>query len=134
MPRPVVLAFVLAAASPVLSDAAIARAFVPPKHPVIAPEKPAAPTWAGRWQTSYGVLVTTVSGDRVTGSYAYGAPPVHGRIVGTAEGITLRFEWIEPSSGGHGRFELADDAASFTGTWGAGDSSSDGGAWNGSRD
>jgi hypothetical protein len=78
------------------------------------------------------VAITTVlkrNGDRVTGEYYYGAG--RGTLVGIIDGGVLVFEWKEASEHGHGFFRPNPDGTSFSGSWGIGDSVSDGGSWTG---
>jgi len=80
------------------------------------------------------VAISTVlkrQGDRVNGEYYYGAG--RGTLVGIVDRGTLVFDWNEASEHGHGVFQLDASGDSFSGTWGFGDSSSDGGNWTGQR-
>ena len=77
-------------------------------------------------------------GARVYGSYAY---DLNGRLVrgtfeGDAQGADLLVVWTdEPGGSGSGRahFTMAPDGRSFRGTWGRGQSETDGGEWSGAR-
>jgi hypothetical protein len=68
-------------------------------------------------------------GNRVSGEYFYGAG--RGTLVGIVDKSFLVFEWKEASEHGHGVFRAAPDGRGFTGSWGSGDSDSDGGSWTG---
>ncbi len=86
--------------------------------------EPAAPSgpalqWANRWDTTYGEMVLSFSGDRVTGEYESD----DGRIEGTVSGRLMTGIWAEepsyapPNDAGQFEFTLAEDGRSFTGRW-----------------
>jgi hypothetical protein len=78
------------------------------------------------------VAISTIlkrNGDRVTGEYYYGAG--RGTLIGIIDGGVLVFEWKEASEHGHGVFRPDPDGTSFSGSWGVGDSVSNGGSWTG---
>lgn len=86
---------------------------------------------SGSWDTNYGVITFSQTGNVVTGSYTGNDP---GKLTGTLSGMTLYFKWIgENGAHGKGVFVFADDGGSFEGSWGYNDSDNDGGEWNGSR-
>lgn len=100
-----------------------------------APNVPGIVT--GRWGTSWGSevcdLVLTQDGTQVTGRYTTtGAPP--GTVQGTLNAGVLTGTWSD-EGGGQGGFALTftPDTQRFTGTWGSGASSTDGGSWTGAR-
>jgi peptidase M48-like protein len=78
------------------------------------------------------VAITTnlrSQGDRVTGEYFYGAG--RGTLVGIVDKGTLYFEWTEASEHGKGALRADPDGKGFSGSWGMGDSATDGGSWTG---
>jgi len=71
-------------------------------------------------------------GDQVSGEYTFGLGV--GTIVrGNVSGTALEFEWRWAGQGGRGRFVSRDNGASFTGTWGYGNSADNAGTWNARR-
>lgn len=90
-------------------------------------------TFAGQWETTFGVLTIRLEGNRVSGSYTYNSN--NGDITGWASGNSLEGEWVEVSSGGTGRgtmrFVLSSDGQGFTGFWRQPASGNREGAWNG---
>jgi len=101
-----------------------------------------APNFTGTWKTNWGtelIIELTQNGDRVKGKYTYteSGVEVKGRIFGKLVGSTLSFRWREKIGerrrGGRGKFTLSGDGNSFTGSWGNGNSDSNGGSWNGER-
>ncbi|HEY1554286.1 MAG TPA: hypothetical protein VGF94_05595 [Kofleriaceae bacterium] len=77
-------------------------------------------TYTGTW----GVTTLQQDGTHVTGTYAYH----DGKLDGTLVDHTLTFEWTEDDGTGRGVFAVANDGNLY-GTWGAGDSASNGGSW-----
>ena len=69
--------------------------------------------FAGKWDTTYGVLTMTVDGKKVKGSYYDGSASLEG----TVEKGRLTFKWVETTGKGDGEFELSADGKSFTGKW-----------------
>lgn len=91
----------------------------------------AAAGFTGTWNTAWGPVEMRQTGAKVVGTYAGKFP---GRLEGAVEGRTLAFEWIgDNGERGRGAFVLSDDGNSFTGTWGSGASTTNGGPWNGTR-
>ena len=102
----------------------------------------AGPSFAGAWDTvtsgggSYRMLLQQ-SGGQVSGSYE----PSSGTIAGTSiaraadGGSVITFTWTERAgSSGAGRFVLAADGQSFTGSWSASaDPNMISGTWSGTR-
>lgn len=74
----------------------------------------AARGWDGIWETSFGRLRLVAAGTRVNGLYECGGPA---SLEGVANDSALDFDYQEPAVSGSGRFELAEDRASFTGRW-----------------
>jgi len=90
-------------------------------------------SWGTRWGSQVCNLVLTQNGTNVTGTYTTtGAPP--GTVTGTFASNVLTGTWAD-QGGGRGGLVLTftPDSRSFTGTWGSGDSNSNGGGWTGSR-
>lgn len=91
----------------------------------------AAASFTGTWNTAWGPIKMTQTGDQVMGVYGGRFP---GRLFGTVSGNRFEFQWIgDNGEKGRGVFVLAPDGNSFTGTWGSGESASNGGEWNGTR-
>jgi hypothetical protein len=95
--------------------------------------------WNGTWQTSFGRLAMEHQQDgTVIGVYKYvnAGHEVVGALKGPMEGGALKFKWAESEGGagsGRGVFYMNADGNSFTGTWGAGESDTSGGHWDGNR-
>lgn len=80
-----------------------------------APRAEVAHGFAGSWRSTYGALRIRVEGSRASGRYVYGPG---GTVEGVVDGRTLRVAYTEPGGvAGRARFVLADDGASFRGTW-----------------
>jgi hypothetical protein len=110
-----------------------------PPEPIETSNPPAltnaAADWSGQWSSDFGVITFQQQGAQVTASYTYNNG-VQGQISGTVTGNQLEFEWHEGPGGagdGHGLFTMSADGTSFTGSWGKGESRTDGGNWNGKR-
>lgn len=99
-------------------------------------------TFTGTWDTSYGKMTLTQSGNQVNGSYDYkGGSTIEGAIDATSG--MLHFKWQEPTIDGvpgrHGigKFKLSSDGNSFIGDWNYilsdGKSIGNGGGWSGKR-
>jgi hypothetical protein len=107
----------------------------PTPAPTPVPTPAGQTGWGGTWDSPYGKMVITVSGNQVTGAYEHS----HGRFTGTISGNTLRGVWAEepsyrpPEESGDMELTLAADAQSFTGRWRYGSSGSWTDNWNGSR-
>ncbi|MBA3726498.1 MAG: hypothetical protein H0W86_08600 [Armatimonadetes bacterium] len=88
-------------------------------------------TFSGTWNTTYGQMMLTLTGQRVAGTYTSG----DGVIEGTVTGDIMRFRWLERGSGrgGPGAFTLSEDGNSFTGRWGYDDVDQEPGPWTGTR-
>ena len=86
--------------------------------PLVSPAQ-TANRWSGTWETSYGTMTLTQSGNSVDGNYTHD----EGHISGTVSGSVLTGRWDEaptrtgPSDAGPIQFTLAPDGQSFTGTW-----------------
>ena len=113
-------------------------------------QMPPACSWAGTWNTNYGVMSLTQSGSMVEGNYELPDPNaatggiIPGVIQATVENGALNGRWSLPeelTSAGRFVFSMEEDCNSFIGTWGYGDRSSGGqgpfsqhaGYWRGIR-
>ncbi len=91
-------------------------------------------SWTGEWDTNWGKMVLTQSGNRVTGTYTHD----QGRIEGTIHGNTLTGTWSEspayapPNDAGDIEFTMSDDGKSFSGKWRYG-SEGNWGTWEGGK-
>jgi hypothetical protein len=90
-----------------------------------------AQSFSGTWKTAWGPVTLAQVGNKVTGRYA---GRFTGKIEGEHDGSSLRLTWIQ-TNGERGKavFVLSPGGDRFTGTWGSGASSTNGGAWNGTR-
>lgn len=88
-------------------------------------------SFAGRWQTTYGEMILTQKGARVTGSYSTNK----GSIEGTVQGNELRVIWFEENlTSGTAVYRLSDDGMSFSGPWfNNTDPYTQAGVWTGTR-
>jgi predicted nucleic acid-binding Zn ribbon protein len=92
--------------------------------------------WQGKWQTNWGVMTITVSGDRATGTYVHDSGKISGTI--SKDGKTLEGTWSEapsynaPSDAGRAVLTLSADGNSFSGTYWYGKDGA-GGSWSGKR-
>jgi len=75
--------------------------------------------WGGTWNTDWGEMQLSQSGEGVTGTYEYN----NGEIEGSASGNVLTGTWskspsyAEPNDLGSFEFTMSDDQMSFTGNW-----------------
>ena len=75
--------------------------------------------WSGSWDSDWGMMQFTQSGNQVTATYTHGV----GRIRGTVSGNTLTGTWSQspsyqpPDDAGDVVLTMAADGNSFTGTW-----------------
>jgi len=94
-----------------------------------------APTgiWAGTWETTYGTMILSQSGNQVTGSYEHS----NGIIVGTVSGNVLTGTWSEaptytaPDNAGDVVLTISPTGTTFTGSWRYGSSGGWAGSWSG---
>ena len=88
------------------------------------------PTWAGTWDTDFGLMTLGAGG---SGDYVSDfGPNSSGTITGEVDGRVNKGKWKQPNSSGTFRFEMSGNGLSFTGDWqydGGGCGSSCG--WNG---
>lgn len=89
-------------------------------------------SWTGVWETNWGDMTLTQTGDKVSGTYTFD----QGKITGTVSGSTLTGTWSEapsyapPHDAGEVEFIMSEDGKSFTGKWRYG-SEGDWGGWDG---
>jgi hypothetical protein len=112
---------------------------LPPAAGIVAPQQQqTAATFTGRWnaeaQGSPYTFNLTQTGDNVSGAYV-GGDGSQGQITGTLNGNVLRFQWWQADGvRGMGKFTLAGDGSSFTGSYTLGsDPDVAEGSWNGRR-
>jgi hypothetical protein len=80
----------------------------------------------GTYHSNWDDVTLVQDGDRVHGTYVCcGGGTIEGRII---EGRTLRYMWRQPSATGMGVWRISDGR--LDGTWGSGQSDSDGGRWD----
>jgi len=96
--------------------------------------------WEGKWKTNFGILETTVSEHNIKGTYTWDQGKIVGQIA--KHGTDVSATWSEspdykpPKNAGKVTWTLSADHNSFTGTWGYGDSFTNGtrgGTWTGVR-
>ncbi|OQB13027.1 MAG: hypothetical protein BWY15_01991 [Firmicutes bacterium ADurb.Bin193] len=91
-------------------------------------------TWEGQWDSNWGNMVLTQSGNTVTGTYTHDS----GRINAVVSGNKLTGTWSEAPSyspdndAGDIEFVMSADGTTFSGSWGYGSNLS-GGSWTGSK-
>lgn len=73
-------------------------------------------TFAGAWQTTYGLMMLTQKGDTIEGSYGGPAGNI-ASISGKLANGKFTFTYKEPDATGEGWFELGADGKSFSGKW-----------------
>jgi hypothetical protein len=103
----------------------------------ITPTRSSAPSrpstcgdFSGVYQTDYGPLLLTRTGNQVRGSYR-SEQGENSTVAGTVQGRVLNGTWIEPGRRGTFRFELNSDGRSFTGTFKNQGDRNVAGDWNG---
>lgn len=92
--------------------------------------------WSGTWDSDWGPMELSQSGNQVTGTYEHNG----GRITGTLSANTLSGTWSEtptytaPDDAGDFTFTLAADGKSFSGEWWYGSRSGKAdGSWSATR-
>ena len=95
---------------------------------------------SGTWKTNWGNItlsdgLCTPEGMEITGSYI---KENQGTFQGTLTGPVLTGVWSEPEvktgeDSGRFTFFFRNDCCAFTGTWGTGESDTNGGEWSGNR-
>lgn len=86
------------------------------------------PNIAGTWDSTYGEVSLTQTGNRISGQYpCCGGGTLEGRIV---EGAVVKFRWSEPRGAGEGEgiWRIKGDGT-LDGSWGHGQSDNDGSEW-----
>ncbi len=92
----------------------------------------ADPAFAGAWETTYGHMELKLEGTAVRGTYQSPGGAAND-IRGTLDGLKLTFTYTESTGDkGTAEFKLAEDGATFMGTWKVA-KSKQGGAWEGTR-
>lgn len=87
-----------------------------PQAPAPSTQSSAVPaSFAGAWETTYGAMSCTLTGDGVTATYDFDDDP--GRIDGRVDRRKLTFRFQDSDGAGEGWFELADDGQTFSGQW-----------------
>lgn len=87
--------------------------------------------FSGTYQMDNGTMVLVQVGDKVTGTYT---GEETGTIEGTVKDGKLSYEWKQPNGeAGRGVFTLSADGKEISGTWGNGQSETDGGTWKGKK-
>ena len=74
------------------------------------------PTFAGDWDTTYGLMKLKVEGSKVRGTYQSEESGVHD-IRGIVKGLEFQFAYEEPGVTGEGNFTLSADGQAFAGRW-----------------
>ena len=74
------------------------------------------PTFAGEWETTYGLMKLKVEGTKVSGAYQSDGDDAHD-IKGTVKDLVWQFTYQEPGVTGEGSFTLSADGQSFAGRW-----------------
>ena len=82
----------------------------------------------GVWDSTYGEVRLTQEGNRIFGQYPCCGG---GTLEGHVRGNVIRFHWKEPRGAGEGEglWRIQSDG-SLQGSWGHGQSDSDGSTWN----
>jgi hypothetical protein len=83
------------------------------------------PSLTGKFDSVYGFVYLTQTGDQIHGTY----PGKHGTIDGHVEDGVATFHWAQPDSQGMGTFAVGPDGR-VQGTWGTGRSLSNSGEWD----
>lgn len=93
-------------------------------------------SFAGTWDTNWGIMTCTVSGASVNCDYTHDSGKINATL--SNDGRTMVGQWSEspsykpPSDGGRVAFTLSDDGNSLSGDWSYGDGASEG-SWTGTR-
>ena len=91
--------------------------------------------WSGTWNTNWGEMIVTQSGDQISGTYTWD----NGKIEGTITGNVFSGTWSEapsyapPDDAGDMELTISADFNSLTGKWRYGSSGEWDGSWEGSR-
>ncbi len=90
--------------------------------------------WSGTWDTNWGTMILTQSGNQVTGTYTWDS----GHIVGTVSGNVFTGTWAEapsynpPDDAGEVQLTMSPDGQTISGQWRY-DSSGSWYGWSGTR-
>ena len=84
------------------------------------------PNVTGRYHSNWDEVRLHQRGARVTGTYVCCGG---GTIEGVIEGRTLHYRWHEPRGAGDGRGVWTIEGDKLDGSWGFGDSETNGGPW-----
>ncbi len=86
---------------------------------------------AGVWDSTYGEVRLTQQGNRIRGTYpCCGGGTIEGYITGAAARPIVKFHWREPRGAGEGEGIWRIRDGSLVGSWGHGQSDTDGSTWN----
>lgn len=112
-------------------DSLTAAVSPPPETPIVPGQ--IGGHWGTNWGSQVCSLTLTQNGTNVTGNYtSTGAAP--GTVTGTFAANVLTGTWSDAENNrGAMVLTFAADGHSFTGTWGNGESRSNGGSWFGRR-
>lgn len=89
-----------------------------------------ASVWSGSWNTNFGVLVMTQSGNSVSGTYSHDS----GSLKGTVSGNTLSGSWVEDDDKGTFTFTIDSNGKAFNGSWQeTSPNPNQSGGWNGKK-
>lgn len=86
--------------------------------------------FSGTYETDYGALKLTRTGDNVRGVYSWEGEN-NSTVEGTVKGDTLTGRWVQPDDRGRFRFTLGKDGRSFTGSFTTDGQPDARGEWNG---
>lgn len=113
MPLVLRLLLVLAVAVPVLA-------------PMIAVANQSQFDVTGEYKSNWDDVTLRQNGDRIHGTYVCcGGGTIEGRII---EGRVIKYSWTQPGGSGRGVWTI--EHGRLEGTWGVGQSESDGGRWD----
>ena len=88
-------------------------------------------TFAGSWQTNWGLLDIVQHGSRVDGTYGGRFP---GRLEGVVQGNRVELQWTgDNGETGRAYFILSPDGGAIAGRWGMVSDNASGGEWRGQR-
>jgi hypothetical protein len=94
---------------------------------------PAGVSFAGKWDSTWGVMVLLQEGQHVHGTFTGYR---EGGVSGDLDGDIFRFVWDQrvPRQHGHGFLQISPDGMHLEGRWGYLADDSDGGRWAADRD
>jgi len=82
----------------------------------------AASAWDGEWDTNWGKMTLTQTGNTVSGTYTHNAGRIEAQVVGNK----IVGNWYQSNGSGKMEFEMDSDGAGFQGKWRYNNS----GTWN----